>query len=77
MATDSWSVWPNIHNIGGFNNIVADRLSRLTSTSVDKYEHIKMKYQCHAKKVFATIGVENNNGSFQLYPLNVKIEQQK
>ena len=44
---------PNIHNIAGFENMVADKLSRLTSTSVNKYYPSTSKAQCCANKLFA------------------------
>ena len=43
---------PNIQNISGVDNIVADKLSRLPSTPIEKYEPCTRKAQCRANKLF-------------------------
>ena len=43
---------PNIQHIYVFDNIVADTLSILPSTSVGKYGTIKMKAHCLMNKLF-------------------------
>ena len=48
---------PNIQHITGFDKILADTLSKLTYTSVDKYATSTSKAQCHTNKIF-TIGRE-------------------
>ena len=44
---------PNIQHISGFDNIVADTLSILTSTSVNKYKPSTVKDKCCVKNLFA------------------------
>ena len=67
----------NIQHISGFDNIVTDMLSRLSSTKFDKYKLITSKDHCHANKLSAIWGEENNKGCLPLNLLNVQIEQQK
>ena len=43
---------PNIQHIYGIDNILADTLSRLASTSVDKYNPSTREYQCCANELF-------------------------
>ena len=57
-----------IHHIAVVENIVSDALSKLTSTSVDKYGNNEIKAQCHANKLFTIGSVENNEDFF---PLNI------
>ena len=64
----------NIQHIAGVDNIVADKLSRLPYTSVDKYEPITSKSQCHANELFA-IGRDRNNEDY--LPLNILNVQRK
>ena len=45
----------NIQQIAGVDNIVADTLSRFTSTSIDKYDTCTRKAQCRTNELF-TIG---------------------
>ena len=52
---------PNIHNIAGFDNIVADTLSRLPSTPSNKNEPCTRKAQCLANYLFAIFREENND----------------
>ena len=66
----------NIQNIAGFVNIVADTLSRLPSTSIDKYEPSTRKAQYCLNELFAISRAENNEYCFVLNFLNVKREQQ-
>ena len=68
---------PNIQHISGVGNISADTLSRLPSTSVNKYEPTTSKSQCCADKLFTSSGAENNEYCFLLNILIVKREQQK
>ena len=51
---------PNIQHIGGVYNIVADILSSLPSTPVDKYKTSISKSQCCITELFE-IGREENN----------------
>ena len=44
---------PNIQHISVVDNIVADTISRLLSTSVDKYDPNTSKSQCCANKLFS------------------------
>ena len=60
----------NIQHIYGVENIVADTLSILTSTHVDKYERITVKSQCCVNESF-TIGSYKNNK--YCFPLNLLI----
>ena len=53
-------VGPNIQQIAGVDNLVADTLSILTSTPSDRYEPCTMKAQCREKKLFSIDRVENN-----------------
>ena len=69
--------WPNIQHLSGVDNILADTLSILQSTSVDKYYPITSKSQCHANELFAMSSAENNEYCFPLNLLNVQREQQK
>ena len=68
---------PNIQNIAGVENIVSDKLSRLTYTHSDKYKSCTRKAQCCAKELFTLGRVENNEDRFPLNLLNVQREQQK
>ena len=68
---------PNITHIDGFYNIVADTLSILPSTSVDKYEPITRKAQCCANESFTISTAENNEYLFALNILNVQREKQQ
>ena len=52
-------------------------LSRLPSTSFEKYFPITRKYQCCNNKLFGISVAENNEDRFPLNLLIVKIEQQK
>ena len=67
---------PNIWHIAGVDNIVADTISRLTSTPSDKYEPCSRKSQCRANELFEIGKVENNEDCFQLNLLILQIEQQ-
>ena len=67
----------NIQHISGVENIVADKLSVFTSTSVDNYETSTSKAQCRANELFGIGREENNEYCFLLNILNVKREQQK
>ena len=51
--------------------MVDDTISIFTSTSVYKYEPIKMRAQCRVNKLFA-IGMDEKIGFSQLDLLNVK-----
>ena len=51
---------PNIQHIAGVDNIVADMLSRLPSTSSEMYKPCTRKDQCNANDLFETERVENN-----------------
>ena len=68
---------PKIQHIAVIYNIVAYTLSRLPSTSVNKYKPITRKYQCRANQLLAIIRAENNEYFFPLNILRLKIEQQK
>ena len=63
---------PNIQHISGFYIIVANRLSRLPSTTSDKYDSCTRKAQCRTKELFVIGRVENNEYCF---PLNILIVQ--
>ena len=65
---------PNVQHIAGVDNIVADTLSRLLSTTRDKYEPCTRKYQCCANELFAIVRVENNE---YFPPLNILIVQRE
>ena len=65
---------PNIQHIAGVDNIVADTLSRLPSTTSDKYEPCKRKSRCRANELFTIGRVENNEACF---PLNISILQRE
>ena len=43
---------PNIQHISGVDNIVSGTLSRLPSTTRDKYQSCTRKYQCRANELF-------------------------
>ena len=47
---------PNIQNISGVYNIVADTRIRLTSTSIDRYEPCTRKSQCRVKNYLQLVG---------------------
>ena len=67
----------NIQHISGVENIVTDMLSRLSYTSINKYNTCKRNTQCCANNSF-TIGIlENNDDCFWLNILILKIEQKK
>ena len=68
---------PTIQYIAGVDNTVADKLSILTSTSVNKYEPSTRKAQFYANKLFAINGSENNEDGFPQKLLNVQREQKK
>ena len=51
---------PNIHHIAGVDNIVSDTISRLPSTTSDKYEPCTRKSRCCMNKLFSIGRVENN-----------------
>ena len=68
---------PNIHNIYGVDNIVADTLSIFPSKSVNKYEPRTSNSQCRTNELFTIIWEENNEDRFLLNILNVQREQQK
>ena len=67
----------NIQHIAGVENIVAGTLSRLPSTSVDKYKPNTTKSQCRKNELFSIGRVENNEDCFPQNLFNVQIEQQK
>ena len=62
----------NIQHIDGFYNIVADTLSILTSTSVEKYGCINKKDHGCANKLFVISRHENSEDCFPLNLLNVQ-----
>ena len=68
---------PNIQNILGVENIVADTLSIFPSALVDKYQISTSKSQRCSNKLVVINREENNDCCFLLNILNVKIEQQK
>ena len=43
---------PNIQHIAGVEKILSDMLSRLSSTSFDKYEPSTIKSKCRANELF-------------------------
>ena len=55
---------PNIYYITRVENKVSYTLSRLPSTSVDKYMPSKSKAQCRVKELFAISKIENNTAFF-------------
>ena len=61
--------WPNIQHITRVDNIVADILSRLSYTSVDKYETSTSKAECCVNELFAS-GKEENKEDFPAKYLN-------
>ena len=67
----------NVQHIYGVENMVADIIIILPSTSVDNYKPITSKSHCSANKVFVIGGEENNEDCFPLNLLNEQIEQQK
>ena len=68
---------PNIQHIAGVDNIVADTLSGLPYTSINKYKPNTRKDQCRTNKLFAISRAENNKDCSSLNLLNVQREQQK
>ena len=68
---------PNIHQMYGVDNIVADTLSRIPSTSINKSKPFTRKSQCHANYLFAIDKLENNKDCFPLNILIVQREEQK
>ena len=54
---------PNIQHMVGFDNILADMLSRFLYNSVKKYEYSTRKDQCCSDKLFAISGSENSEDS--------------
>ena len=65
---------PKIWHIDKVDNIVADALSRLPSTPINKYGNCTRKDQCHANELFAIGRVKNNECYF---PLNLLIVQRR
>ena len=63
---------PNIQKISGFDIIVDDIMSRLPSTSVNKYNHSTSKARCHVNRLFTIGRDENNEDCFPLNLLNVQ-----
>ena len=59
------------------DNILADTLSRMTSTPSNKNDTCTRKTQCRANELFAIGREENNENCFPLNLLIVKREQQK
>ena len=55
---------PNIQNISGVDNIVADMLSRFPYTSIKKYEPCTRKAQFFVNELFTIGRVENNKECF-------------
>ena len=68
---------PKTQHISGVDNMVSDTLSRLLSTTSDKYEPCTRKAQCWANELFTIGRVENNKDCFPLNLIIVQIEQQK
>ena len=68
---------PNIQHIAGVDNIVYDKLSRLTSPSVHKYKTIISKAQSLANELFTIGREEKSEDAFPLNIFNVQIEQHK
>ena len=65
---------PNIHHIAGVDNIVANTIRRLPSTTSNKYNSCTRNIQCCANKLFEIGKVENNEYS---PPLNILIVERK
>ena len=68
---------PNIQYIYGFDNMLADILSRFLSMISNKYDICTRKAQFHVNKLFGICRVKNNGYRFPLNLLIVQIEQQK
>ena len=68
---------PNIQHISIVENIVADALSRLLSTPINKYKSCKRQDQCCANELFTIGRVETNEDIFPLNLLILQREQQK
>ena len=62
----------NIRNLYGIDSIVADTLSILPYTSINKYEHITSKAKCHVNKLLSIFRSENNKYCFPLNLLNIQ-----
>ena len=62
----------NIQHISGFDNIVADTLSKLPSNPSGKYYPFTRKDQCRANKLFTIVREENNEHCFLLNVLIVQ-----
>ena len=60
---------PNIQNISGVDNIVADTLSILPYTYVNKYKPSTVKDQCRVNELFTISRAENNK--YPPPPLNL------
>ena len=56
---------PNIQHIAGVENIVADMLSRLSYTPINKYKTCTRKAQCCTNELCALGRVESNEDCFQ------------
>ena len=67
---------PNIQHIAGFDNKVADTLSRLPSTPSNKNEPFTRKSQCRVNELFVIDREDNNENCFLIKILIVQIEQQ-
>ena len=65
---------PNNQHIYGVDNIVAETLSRLPFTSVNKYEPCTRNSKCCENDLFEIGRVENNEYCF---PLNIFIQRRK
>ena len=68
---------PKVQHIAGFDNIIADTLSRLPSTPSDNNEPCTRKDQCRGNKLFAIGREENTDNCFPLKLLIVQREKQK
>ena len=68
---------PNIQHISGVDNIVADTISRLPSTSAGKYKPITRKSHYCINTLFAIVRPENNEYFVPLNLMNVQIEKKR
>ena len=66
---------PNIQHIAVVDNIVADKLSRLSSTHSNKYDTCTRKAHSRANESFALGRIENNEDYLSLNLLIVQREQ--
>ena len=68
---------PNFKHTVGFGTIVDNTLSRLPSTSVDKYKTCTRKAKCNTNELSEIIMAETNEDCFPLNLLIVQREKRK